>query len=625
MSKNDKLEPTDRPHEHTELIDETELVPEDDAIIGVVFRRSLIVLVAIGLVVTTVALVLNRPEEEAPEQVITEAAPETVVRDIANEVPELPFTDVTGELGVDFVHESGARGEKLLPETMGGGVALFDFDDDGDADLLLTNGRRWPHDPGGAPTPSRLYRNDGDVLTDITTATGLDQVDIYATGVAVGDTDGDGDLDVFLAAVGENVLLRNDDGRLVDITREAGVGGDGTWATSAAFFDYDADGDHDLFVCNYVVWSKEIDAEVDFRLTGVGRAYGPPINYQGTFSTLYRNDDGRFVDVTEEAGIAVRNPATDVPSGKALGVLTVDIDTDGFLDIVVANDTVANFLFHNQGDGTFVESGELYGVAYGRAGEATGAMGIDVGFYRNDDELGFAIGNFANEMTSLYVTQGDPTLFADEAIGEGVGAPSRGVLSFGMLFVDLDLDGRLDIVETNGHLEDEINTVDPSQTFEQPAQVFWNAGPDGRATFVAMDEAMLGALATPVVGRASAVADLDLDGDLDLVVTQTGREPLVLRNDQALGNHWLRVVLRDPTTPGNRHAYGARLRLTTPDGVMQRRKVTPARSYQAQSELAVTFGLGTQTSVDELIVVWPDGVEETVTVDAVDRVLRVER
>ncbi|MDX1501465.1 MAG: CRTAC1 family protein [Thermoanaerobaculia bacterium] len=401
------------------------------------------------------------------------------------------------------------------------------------------------------------------------------------------------------------------------------AGAPDAWSTSSAFVDVDSDGDLDLFVCNYVRWSREIDLELDYRLTGVGRAYGPPLNYQGTFSYLYRNEgDGTFTDVSAESGIQVTNAATGVPVGKALGVAPADVDRDGAIDLLVANDTVRNFLFHNLGDGRFEEVGELWGVAYGRNGEATGAMGIDAAHYRNDGDLGFAIGNFANEMTSLYISQAEPTLYADEAIVEGVGAPSRLMLSFGVLFLDYDLDGRLDLLQANGHLESEINTVDPSQTYEQATQLFWNAGTAARRGFLPVDPSTTGDLARPLVGRASATADVDGDGDPDVVLAQTGRAARLLRNDQRLGHHWIKVRLEQPGA--NRYAVGAWIEVEA-GGVTQRRQVMPTRSYQAQSELPVIFGLGAAESIDALRVIWPDGVAEEREPPAVDRFIVLAR
>ena len=600
-----------------------EFVPEDDAVIGRAFRRSMIGFAIGGVLVAAVFLWNSaRSGEEAPEVEITTEAPVVVEHEEA--IPTVLWKDVTKAAGIDFVHFNGAEGEKLLPETMGSGAVFFDADGDEDQDLLLANGTAWPHSDTAART-CRFYLNDGaGNFTDATVASGLD-VSLYGTGAAVGDFDNDGATDIFLAAVGTNRLLRNrGDGTFLDVTDKAGLAGNADdWSTSAAFFDLDGDADLDLFVANYVRWSREIDQQIDYRLTGVGRAYGPPVNYQGTFSDLYRNNgDGTFTEISAEAGIEVRNEATDVPVGKALGIAPVDIDRDGAIDLLIANDTVRNFLFHNRGDGTFQDMAEFFGLAYGREGEATGAMGVDAAHYRNDAELGFAIGNFANEMTSLYISQGEPTLFADEAIVEGIGAPSRRMLSFGILLFDYDLDGRLDMLQANGHLENEINRVDPSQTYEQPVQLFWNAGPDARQSFIPVDTATSGDLGMPIVGRGNAYADIDADGDLDVILTQVGRAPLLLRNEQNLDRHWLRVRLEDPT--GAREAIGAWIELDA-GGVTQRRQVMPTRSYQSQSELPVTFGLGAATKIDGLRVTWPDGTVQEVPPPAIDQALVLRR
>lgn len=608
----DSLDP--RSTESPEPIDpefDEENQEQDDAVIGQAFRRSLMVFAAVGLVVAAMLLWRSRGDDPGEEVTLEAEAPQAVPA-AEIEAPPLPFTDITADAGITFVHENGAEGEKLLPETMGSGAAFFDYDGDGDLDLFLANGTAWPHSTDKGSASSALYANDGTGnFSDVTAAAGL-KTDFYATGVAVGDVDGDGRDDLFVAAVGENRLYQNQGGSFRDVTGTSGVAGaSDMWSTSAAFGDFDGDGDLDLFVGNYVVWSRQIDAEVDYRLTGVGRAYGPPVNYQGTFSYLYMNNgDGTFEDVSEAAGLHVRNPATDVPVGKALGLAPVDIDGDGDLDMMVANDTVRNFLFVNQGDGTFEETGEPVGLAYGRAGEATGAMGIDAGHYRNDGDLGFAIGNFANEMTSLYMSQGAADLFVDEAITDGVGAPSRTLLTFGVLFFDIDLDGRLDLLQTNGHLENAIATVDPSQSYEQPAQLFWNAGSESRSTFLEVPLENLGDLKAPLVGRGSAYGDIDGDGDLDLILTQAGLAPKLLRNDQATGHHWLRVRLTAPGT-ANPDGVGAWLEATV-DGRTIRRPIMPTRSYQSQSDASATFGLGTATTVDGLTVIWSDGTRQTV-------------
>ena len=509
---------------------------------------------------------------------------------------------------------------------MGSGVAFFDFDNDLDPDLFLVNSTSWPHSHPTKPLPtSALYRNLGDGrFADASRETGLD-ITLYGTGVATGDYDGDGWVDLFVTAVGSNRLLRNDEGRFVDVDPLVGVNGDPEdWSTGAAFFDYDKDGDLDLFVCNYVHWSKEIDFEVDFRLTGVGRAYGPPFNYEGAFSYLYRNNgDGTFTDVSAESGIQVRNEATGVPVGKALGHAADRRRPRRLTSISWWPTTRFRTSCSTTSETvTFEEAGAYWGIAFGRNGEATGAMGVDAGYYRNDAELGFAIGNFANEMTSLYISQGDPTLFSDEAIGEGVGAPTRTMLSFGVLFFDYDLDGRLDLLQSNGHLEGEINSVDPSQTYEQSSLLFWNAGPEQRQGFIPVATETTGALATPVVGRGSAVADIDGDGDQDVVITQVARAPLLLRNDNELDHHWIRLKLVGD--PPNLDALGARVELVA-GGITQRRQLMPTRSYLSQSELTLTFGLGKNDRVEKLRVYWPDGSEQQVSTIEIDRLNVVEK
>ena len=606
----------------------------DDAIIGIAFRRSLIVIVPVVALGLTAYWWSQRSGAAAPEKAIEVTAPELVTAAVGSP-PLLAFEDVAGDAGIRFTHSNGAYGDKLLPETMGGGVAVFDFDGDGDADLLFVDSGRWAHRPAGTPAPPlALYRNDtapGGPLrfADITREWGLGapfSESLYGMGVAIGDYDGDGDPDVFVTGVGRNRLLRNDGTRFVDATEAAGVGGAATeWSAGAGFLDYDNDGDLDLFVANYVRWSKEIDFKLDFRLTGIGRAFGPPQSYEGTFPYLYRNEgDGRFTDVSETSGVQVANPVTGLPMAKSLALATVDIDGDGWIDILVANDTVRKFLFQNRGKGTdgavtFQEVGVEFGLAFDRNGNATGAMGTDAAYHRNDGNIAVAIGNFANEMSSFYVAQDDPRFFIDEAIGEGIGAASRRVLTFGLFFFDADLDGRLDLLQANGHIEDEIAKVDSSQAYRQSGQLFWNAGDAG---FQLLPDASVGDLAQEIVGRGAAYADLDEDGDLDVVLTQIGGPPLLLRNDQTSGHHWLRVKLAQPGA--NRDAVGARVELRA-GGLSQRRFVTPTRSYLSQVEPTVTFGLGSADQVEDLEVTWPDGVTESVAVPGVDRLLTVTR
>jgi enediyne biosynthesis protein E4 len=602
--------------------DQEELVYTDDRIISQAFRWSLVAFVCLAGIGVGVFLYVKRKPAAATTQLTKLSAPVTPERPRA-EIPLAKFTQITRDAGVGFVHQNGAYGEKLLPETMGGGVAFLDYDNDGHQDLLFVNSTFWPwHAPTGQTPPTMaLYHNDGHGrFTDATAGSGLD-VSLYGMGVAVGDYDNDGLVDVFLTGVGGNHLFHNEGGgKFREVTAAAGVGGPSdAWSTSAAWVDYDNDGKLDLFVCNYVKWSREIDAEVGYKIDGKTRAYGQPMNFQGALAYLFHNDgNGHFTDVSAPAGIQMKNPVTGVPAAKSLGVAPVDIDGDGWIDLVIANDTVPNFLFLNQHDGTFKEIGGAAGIAFDSYGNTRGAMGIDAARYRDDGKLGIAIGNFANEMTALYVAQNATTNFSDEAITEGVGPASRLLLKFGVFFFDYDLDGRLDLLTANGHLEEEITKIQKSQTYAQPAQLFWNAGNQSGGCFVAVSADKAGAdLFRPIVGRGSAFADIDGDGDLDLVLTQVGGPPLLLRNDQQLGHHWVRLKLIG--TKSNRDAIGAWIRVRV-NGQDLWRQVMPTRSYLSQSELPVTVGLGHAARPDEVEIRWPSGNRQKLDNVLVDKV-----
>lgn len=596
----------------------------DDAIVGRAFVWSALLILLAGI---TGGLVYWRMTIKPPPIV---QKSELVVPEVRErpqiEIPSMPLVDITDSAGIQFIHENGAAGEKLLPETMGGGVAFIDYDGDGDPDILCVNSCRWPWDTRPAETPPTmaLYRNDGDCkFTDVTKQVGLD-VTFYGQGVAIGDYDNDGDSDLFMSAVGLNRLFRNDAGRFVEVTASAGVGGIAEqWSTSCGFLDYDNDGDLDLFVCNYVKWTREFDKAQPFTLTGGERAYGRPQEFPGTYPYLYRNDgSGTFQEVSEQAGLRIRNTSrNEVFTGKSLGVTFGDFDNDGWIDIAVANDTVQNFLLHNQQDGTFAEKAVERGMAFDQQGQARGAMGIDSVRIRNGEQLAIAIGNFANEMSALYVSSGDAMQFNDEAIATGIGPQSRLELTFGTLFVDMDLDGRSDIVAANGHLETEINKVQASQFYEQPPHFFWNCGPESPTEFVPVPSDKCGSdFLKRMVGRGAAVADIDGDGDLDLLFGATGGKPRLIRNDQQLGHHWLRISVAG--SRGSDAAIGARIEVVTAGGRLPG-QIMPTRGYLSQSESVATFGLGSQDKIKTVTVRWPTGETKTIDAPAVDQVLKV--
>jgi hypothetical protein len=578
----------------------------------------------------------NSPEDKR------EVDPGTASERSRVEVPRVRFTDITRQSGINFVHVSGAAGKKLLPETMGSGVAVIDFDRDGKPDLLFINSRPWPgQEKAGKPLPTlKLYRNlGGGKFEDVTEQAGL-AVSMYGMGVTVGDYDNDGYPDLFITGVGGNRLFRNEEApagkgangrRFRDVTASAGVGGPGgwptdgkdflkhdkpiCWSTSAAFLDYDGDGLLDLFVCNYVTWSPVIDLAQHFSLTGKGRSYGPPRSFEGSQCFLYRNlGGGKFADVSATAGIQVFQPGgTDSeksqhPVGKSLGVIVCDVDEDGWPDIIVANDTVPNFFFHNVagpgGTRRFEEIGVECGVAYAE-GKARGAMGIDWAPRLRRGKGSLLIGNFADEPnTFLCQTRPGKLHFSDTATTEGIAGPSKTLLKFGVLFFDYDLDGRLDFLTCNGHLDEEINQVQKSQTYPQPAQLFWNTGQEPGGFEPVPAEAAGRDLFEPLVGRGCAYLDLDGKGNLSVVLTANGGAARLLRNEGGTGHNWVRLRLEGDGKRSNKSAIGARVILEA-GGQIQCGEVASARGYLSQSELVLTFGLGKATKIDRVTIHWP--------------------
>ena len=510
--------------------------------------------------------------------------------------PALPFrfTDITRSAGIDFHHNSGAYGGKLLPETLGSGCAFLDYDGDGWQDILLVNGMDWPGHKRSRST-LRLYRNNRNgTFTDVTKAAGLD-LEMYGMGVAVGDYNNDGFPDILITCVGQNRLFRNTaKGTFVDATQSSGLGGRQGFSTSALWFDFDRDGLLDLFVCNYVKWSA--DHDVFCSLDGKHKSYCTPEAYHGETCWLFHNrGDGTFEDVTASSGIFDS-------SSKSLGVTMLDYDHDGWPDLLVANDTQPNKLYRNQHNGTFKDVAVEAGIAFSAEGKARAGMGVDAADFDNSGSAGVAITNFDNEMVGLYRASANGT-YTDIAGPSGVGIASKDKLGFGCVFLDTGLTGSLDLAIVNGHIDDTVRNV-RNVGYAQAPQLFLN---DGHGKFREAAAEAGGGFADPKVGRGLAYADFDHDGDLDLLITTNNGPAYLYRNDQLAGNRSIRIRLVG--TKSNRDAIGASVRLIS-GGITQSRMVKGGSSYLSQSELPITFGLGKLDHADRLIIEWPGGRSE---------------
>ncbi len=524
--------------------------------------------------------------------------------------PSIVFTDVTRAAGIAFRHASGAFGNKYLPETIGSGVAFLDADGDGWQDLFFVNSTHWPGRKGARPR-SALYRNRGNgTFEDVTVAAGLD-VEMYGIGAAVADYDNDGRVDLYVTVLGRNRLFRNaGGGTFVDVTARAGVDDPG-FSTCAAWVDYDRDGDLDLFVCNYVAWT--IATDLHCTIDGTNKSYCTPESYKGQSSTLYRNrGDGTFEDVTRQAKVYD-------PTSKSLGVTLIDVDSDGWMDLFVANDTEPNKLYRNDRNGTFTEMGVVAGVAFNEAGVARAGMGVDAADYDGSGRPSLVIGNFSNEMMALYTNEGNG-LFIDEAATTTIGRASLLTLTFACFFFDYDLDGRPDIFAANGHVADDIEAVQPNVKYAQPAHLFRNLG--GRR-FEEATARVGRALTSPVVGRGAAYGDYDHDGDLDLVVTANNGPARLLRNDGGNRNRSLRITLRGSTS--NRDAIGAKAQLLLDGKPGPWNIVRTGSSYASQSELPLTFGLGSRPRVSGVRITWPEGQAESLPAIDGNRMITVEQ
>ncbi len=532
--------------------------------------------------------------------------------------PDVRFTEVARTVGIDFEQANSATSNKYLLETMGGGVALFDYDNDGRLDVFFTNGAKLedPMPPGKAPAKSdrrhwnRLYKQSADgTFADVTEKAGLTGLpqDRYDMGAAVGDYDNDGFPDLYVTSYGANTLYRNNgDGTFRDVTAKAGVAGSG-WSASAGFFDYDNDGRLDLFVTRYVVWSFEKNGYCGEKRPGY-RAYCHPDNYEPTTSLLFRNNgDGTFSDASAKAGLAASH-------GKALGVAFADYDHDGHVDVYVANDSVQSQLFHNNGNGTFTEEGLLLGVGFNEDGKTFAGMGVDFADYDNDGRPDVVVTDLSNERYRLF-HQGSDGSFQDATNASGVGAATLAFAGWSTGFIDYDNDGWKDLFVAQGHVMDTIEKTAPNLRYLQPPLLLRNEA--GRFSRVQPGEVFQGEWA----GRGAAFGDLDEDGDVDVVVSNVGQRALVLRNDGGNRSRWLRI--RTIGTRSNRDGIGCRVKVTTAAG-SQSFTVTTAVGYLSASDKRLLVGLGSASTASLVEVRWPSGAVQTLRDVAAGQTLELQ-
>ncbi|HEY8716300.1 MAG TPA: CRTAC1 family protein, partial [Candidatus Acidoferrum sp.] len=523
----------------------------------------------------------------------------------------IQFTDITERAGIHFKHNSGAFGKKYLPETMGSGVCFLDYDNDGWQDILLVNSMDWPEHKTGKSYPALYHNNHDGTFTDVTREAGLAN-EVYGMGCAIGDYDNDGYPDIYITAVGSNHLFHNlGNGKFSDVTAKAGVSDPG-FSTSAVWFDYDNDGKLDLFVSHYVDWSVEKDQYCS--LDGKEKSYCTPQAYKGQSSTLFHNKgNGTFENVSKRAGLY------DFLS-KSLGIALLDYDHDGWLDLFVANDTEPNKLYRNNHDGTFTDVAVLAGVALSETGRARAGMGVDAADYDGSGLQSLIIGNFTNESMSLYHNDGSG-LFTDEAARSGIGQMSIQSLTFGCFFFDYDLDGWLDIFAANGHVSDDISVVQPNVKYAQRPSVFRNSG---KKKFEDVSGKLGGALQKEVVGRGVAYADIDNDGDLDVVITENNGPARLLRNDNGNQNDMLRI--RTVGVHSNRDGIGAVVTVKTSKGARMVQMVKSGSSYLSQSEMILTFGLGKPEPGKTVTVeiAWPAGKTESLSNVAANQLITVQ-
>lgn len=504
---------------------------------------------------------------------------------------KIQYRDITAHAGINFKHNDGAFGKKYLPETMGPGCAFIDYDNDGWPDILLINGENWPGHPGTATTPKLYHNNHDGTFTDVTRKAGLG-VPMYGMGAAIGDYDNDGFDDIFISALGQSHLFHNNgNGTFSDVTKSAGLMGVTGFSTSAAWVDYDRDGKLDLVVANYVDWSEKGD--LFCTIDGTHKSYCTPESYKGSSARLWHNlGNGKFEDATQKAGLYD-------PNSKGLGIAILDADGDGWPDILLANDTQPNKLYINQHDGTFAEKGVSAGIAFSEDGVARAGMGVDAADYDRSGKPSIIITNFANQMLSLYHNEGND-LFVDNAPTSEVGRATLVTLGFGCFFFDYDNDGWQDIFVADGHIEDAIERVQKRVRYAEPPHLFRNLG---GGKFQEVTQTLGTEFASPKVARGAAYADIDDDGFLDILLTTNGGRAFLFHSQNGT-NHSLRIKLVG--TKSNRDGIGAAVRVISGKD-NQTKTVHSGSSYLSQSELVLTFGLGSATKADSVEVKWPSG------------------
>ena len=521
----------------------------------------------------------------------------------ASSAPEVRFTDITQASGINFKHENSATSNKYLVETMGAGVALFDYDNDGRLDIFFTNGAEIddPMPADKLPDKSdrkffnRLYHQNSDgTFADVTEKAGLTGMpeNHYDMGVAVGDYDNDGFEDLYVTGYGGNTLYHNNgNGTFTDVTKSAGVVGGG-WSASAGFFDYDNDGNLDLLVTRYINWTFKTNRYCGEKSPGF-RAYCHPDNYDGVTNILYHNNgDGTFTDVSGKAGIAD-------PKGKGLGVAFADYDGDGFTDIFVANDSVQCFLYHNNGNGTFTELGLLAGVGYNEDGKTFAGMGTAFSDYDNDGRPDIVVTDLSNERYMLFHNGGDGT-FRETTNPSGLGAATLAFAGWSAGFLDYDNDGWKDIFVAQSHVMDTIEKTSPNLRYYQPPLLLRNDA--GHFVRVLPGEAFERSWA----GRGAAFGDLDNDGDIDVVVSNVGQKAYILRNDGGNRNNWIRIETVGKKS--NRDGIGSRVKVVSASGLAQYFTVNTAVGYQSASDKRLLVGLGGDSSAKLIEIRWPSGI-----------------